>query len=643
MEMAKARDKPSTESSGVPASPRSEVLVVLIVLDVLVAAWITTQYLAHRLGFHPSLGPSLYAPSSIAARWWQALAVIAVGSGIVLALVRLARGSARRGIVAALLAGVFAAGAAMVASAGPVYSPLRGVGWMVRMRHARGGPALVAAGVRAFGVSFLVLFTASLALRGRRTRREPSDSHGSAAWGSGETLSSSIGLELGRLEGRVLRYNGDGHLLTVAPTRTGKGVGAVIPNLLHYPGSVVVTDPKGENYAVTARRRSELGTIVHALDPFRVVNGTASFNPLDLIDVDGPDANDDAWMIADMLVVSDGRATDDAFWNEEARALLAGLILHVAVNAPPELRTLSHMRSLLTLPPEQLQQTLTEMLESDAVDGLVARSAARLLQKADRERSGVISSAQSHTHFLDSPRMEKVLSRSSLALADLKRSRVSVYLVLPPDRMDTYRGWMRVMTACCLLAMTRVPGPPRERVLFLLDEFANLGRMRPVQRAISLAAAYGASFWLLLQDLAQLKGTYPDQWQTFIANADVLQAFGINDWETADYMSRMTGETTIHVESENESRGVSRGRNSSRQHSAAQTIAEKGRRLLMPDEVRRLRSDQQLLFVRGSEPVLARRLDYLRDTEYTGQADPNPMHIADGLLPDSFVRDSHFS
>jgi type IV secretion system protein VirD4 len=195
--------------------------------------------------------------------------------------------------------------------------------------------------------------------------------------------------------------------------------------------------------------------------------------------------------------------------------------------------------------------------------------------------------------------------------------------------MDTYRAWLRLMTAFAMLAMTRTPGPPRERVLFLLDEFANLGRMRPVERDISLAAGYGASFWLLLQDLAQLKGTYPDRWQTFLANADVFQTFGINDWETAEYISKLTGDATIHVESENVSTGVTRGRSSSRQQSAAQTTSEKGRRLLTPDEVRRLPRNSQLLFVRGAAPVLARRLDYLTDTEYSCLADANPMHAYD--------------
>lgn len=602
-------------------------VLLLVGADIVLAAWIATQHLAHRLSAGPALGPWLYQSPPAAGPWWRAGAVLLAGGAFALALtLRTGDGPLRRWWVAVTLTGLV--GAAILATIGtqPVYSPERWLVWAVHLRRVHGAGTLTQEAIRVFGVAFVSLLAATLAVRPRRGSRMPSTSHGSAVWGTGEGLTSPTGLELGRIGPIVLRYSGDGHLITVAPTRTGKGVSAVIPNLLHYPGSVVVTDPKGENYSVTARQRRALGSAVHALDPFDVVGGTAAYNPLDLIDASGAEANDDAWMLADMLVVTDVRANDEAFWTEEARALLAGLILHTAALPQPELRTLTQMRSLLTLPPDQFQILLREMLASEAGGGLVARAAARLLQKADRERSGVVSSAQSYTHFLDSPRMAQVLGRSSFVLADVKRERVSLYLVLPPERMDSYRGWLRVMTACTLAAMMRLPEPPPERVLFLLDEFANLGRMRPVERAISLAAGYGASFWLLLQDLAQLKGTYAERWQTFLANADVLQVFGINDWETADYVSKMTGEATIRVESENVSSGVSRGRNSSRQQSAAQTTSETGRRLLLADEVRRMSATEQLLFVRGKAPVRAERLDYLRDAEYATQFDANPLH-----------------
>jgi type IV secretion system protein VirD4 len=429
---------------------------------------------------------------------------------------------------------------------------------------------------------------------------------------------------------QLLRYDGEGHVLTVAPTRAGKGVGCVVPNLLAYPGSVVVTDPKGENYAVTARwRRDGLSQRVFAFDPFGVVERreAAAFNPLDLVDVRRADAHDRAWMLADMLVVPDGRGGEEHFWDEEARGLLQGLILFVAAHIPERDRHLPMVRRLLTLPKAKFNGVLGRMARSDAVGGLVARAAARLQQKAARERSGVVSTAQSHTHFLDSPLIGKAMSRSDLALGALKTELVSLYLILPPDRLDSYRRWLRLMIGCAVQAMTAdADKRPVERVLFLLDEFAQLGRMRPVERGVTLVGGFGATFWLLVQDLAQLRRTYPDAWETLLANADVLQVFGINDYETAEHLSKLSGEATIVVESENESKGVSRGKGSQTQRQKGRSRAERGRRLVTADEVRRLSAERVLLFVKGSGPIDARRVDYRRDAIFTRMADANPLY-----------------
>jgi type IV secretion system protein VirD4 len=284
------------------------------------------------------------------------------------------------------------------------------------------------------------------------------------------------------------------------------------------------------------------------------------------------------------------------------------------------------VRTLLTLGPALFGELLKEMQESSAAGGLVSRSAARILQKADRERSGVISTAQSHTHFLDSTRMARVMGRSTTDLSVLKRETVSVYLMLPTDRLEAYARWLRLMIACSLLAISRTRGQPTEQVLFLLDEFAHLGKMHPVQRDIGLAGGFGVTFWLIVQDLSQLRSTYGDTWPTFLANADVLQAFGTNDWDTAEYLSKMTGDSTIFVKSENQSRGVSRGKQSQRQQGAALTVAEKGRRLLLPDEVRRLPRDAELLFVKGESPILTKKVSYLKDSEFVGRSDPNPLY-----------------
>ncbi|MGH7576778.1 MAG: type IV secretory system conjugative DNA transfer family protein [Longimicrobiales bacterium] len=229
------------------------------------------------------------------------------------------------------------------------------------------------------------------------------------------------------------------------------------PDLLDYSGSVLVVYVKPENAAVTARRRRELGQDVRILDPFEAAGGGDGFNPLDLIDASSPDAIDDARMIADMMVAVDEGA-ENVHWNETARAFLAGLALHVKVNVAPEDRHLLHLRRLATLrrgtprAPGAFEQLLDQMLDSRAVGGLIARSAAVLLQQPFKERGSVISALHRHTEFLDSPHLGRTLCRSTFDLADLKRRRTSVFLCLPSDRLPSitggYGSWSAAPCAC---------------------------------------------------------------------------------------------------------------------------------------------------------------------------------------------------
>jgi len=398
-----------------------------------------------------------------------------------------------------------------------------------------------------------------------------------------------------------------------------------MPNLLDHPGSMLVTDPKGENYAVTSRWRRGMGQTVRALDPFGLVKGEACYNPLEMVDPNRPDAVDDARLLADMLVMPETRS-EEHFWSEEARGLLTGLILHVVTVDRDEPRTLTHVRELLTLPPSAFAELLADMQANEAAGGLVARAAARLLQKAEKERSGVVSTAQSHTHFLDSPHMRRVLGSSNVDLTGLKSDDLSVYLVVPTERLDGYARWLRLMIASALVGVGRARGRSRERVLFFLDEFAHLGRLRPVQQGIGLAGGFGVTFWIVIQDFSQLRSTYGEAWSTFLANVDVLQAFGVNDWDTAEHLSKLTGEATIVVESQSRSRGEGRSALEAGHRNAGWTRSEIARRLLLPDEVRRLPRTAELLFVRGGAPLCPRRVNYLSDPEFRGRADPNPLH-----------------
>ena len=608
-----------TESADRSLSPPNDrPLVLLLVLAVVLAFAAGTQYVAWRLGFHANLGAPLFAAELRTMLILRAAAVMCAGAAFsILILPRLRRLTPALFVLALCLA---------LPGSGQVYAPYQIAVWQSVYADVVSYKPIFLVAWSIVGVAALSNVILATSAWRRRRERAPSDSHGSAHWGTGEALHRERGLVLGRQGDQLLRFEGEGHVLTVAPTRSGKGVSCVIPNLLDHPGSVLVTDPKGENYAVTARWRREIGQRVHAFDPFGVVGGDATYNPLDLIDAASPEAVDEARMLADMIVLPEARGGDQLFWNEEARAVLTGLILHVAANSPPELRTLTHVRTLLTLAPDPFSELLKEMRDSESAGGLVSRSAARILQKAEKERSGVISTAQSHTHFLDSPRMARVMGRSTLDLSLLKTDLVSVYLILPSDRLEAYARWLRLMISCSLLAIARARGQPKERVLFLLDEFAHLGKMHPVQRDIGLAGGFGVAFWLVVQDLSQLRSTYGEAWSTFVANADVLQAFGTNDWETAEYLSKMTGDQTLFVESANQSRGVSQGKQSQRQQSTALTTAEKGRRLLLADEVRRLPRTAQLLFIKGDAPLCPQRVSYLADPELASRADANPLY-----------------
>ena len=618
--------------------------------------WTSTQYVAWRLAFHPSLGSPWLHVGAGTAVYLQAGAVCLAGTGLALLFLRLARFVPAAALAAAVLGAL--------ARPGALYDPIMFVRWGIAYGGFRDDAPLQAVfseGLVAGGTAFaLAVLIVVLAFRSRR-RLAPTGSAGTADWDDGQSLASSGGLILGRGQGRarrtarregnLLRYRGEGHLLTVAPTRSGKGTGGVIPNLLTYPGSIVVTDPKGENFAVTARRRRELGTDALALDPFgqlgRLMGASldaacvASYNPMDLIDPHGEDALECASLLADMLVLTpEGKGGEESFWNEEAKGLLAGLILYVAAHEldeelrPTPERTLGHVRELLTLERDHFAELLETMQRSFLAGGLVRRAANRLLQKEEKERSGVVSTAQSHTHFLDSPHMQRALSASTFEMNELRAGTLSLYLVLPAHYLDTYSRWLRLVIASALHELSRLGGAAptantgAERVLFLLDEFANLGRMNPVLRAVSLMAGYGVSIWLFLQDLSQLKGTYPNRWGTFFANADVFQAFGTTDYDTAKYLSDLAGEMTVLVETAGESESRSRSRHVSRGQGATRSFAERGRKLLFPDEVRRMAPREQVLFVRGMAPVRAEKVVYFRDSEFAPGGkplfDPNP-------------------
>ncbi|EYR84211.1 Ti-type conjugative transfer system protein TraG [Shinella sp. DD12] len=304
----------------------------------------------------------------------------------------------------------------------------------------------------------------------------------------------------------------------------------------------------------------------------------------------------------------------EAHWNEEAKALIAGLILYLAAVERGDRRNLATLREYLTLAPEAFSALLKDMQASTAASGLIARAANRHLGKSDREAAGVLSAAQRHTHFLDSPRMVAVLGRSDFGFSDLKRRNVSVFLVLPPDRPATYSRWLRLLVSQSLIDMARDPAKPAAPVLYLLDEFAALGHLAPVERAMGLMAGYGVQLWPILQEVHQLRATCGQRASTFLSNAGVLQVFGVNDHDSARLISDLLGQETVVFQT------MSRGLDAAE---SGITYGEQhiARALLTPDEVRNLPQNLELLFLAGQRPIVAGKLAYYADPEFRGLYD----------------------
>lgn len=469
---------------------------------------------------------------------------------------------------------------------------------------------------------------------GRYGPAGPVTTHGSAQFGDDRrargALGGADGLIIGRASGGwLMRYDGPGHLLTFAPTRSGKGVGVVLPNLLLADRAILCVDPKGENARIAARARARFGP-VYVLDPFGVSGQpTAAFNPLAALDAFGEDLAEDAALIADALVYDPPEQVSEAHWNEEAKALIAGVIMHVVTHPPPEGPTLATVRDLLTTEPTRFAATLKAMQASLSADGLVARAANRHLGKADREAAGVLSAAQRHTHFLDSRRITESLARPDFAFENLRDSKASVFLVLPPERLGTHARWLRLLVAQALHSLARSAGTGRagpSPILFLLDEFATLGRLEPLAQAYGLMAGYGVQLWAILQDLHQLKALYGERHGTFLANAAVTQVFNVADFDTAQWVSRTLGVTTETFIAQ----GTTTNSGSSSSMQGGSTSSGEGaswseqrvrRDLLTPDEVMRLADHMMLVLRPGRDPLVAGKVRHYADREFAGLSD----------------------
>jgi len=379
---------------------------------------------------------------------------------------------------------------------------------------------------------------------------------------------------------------GEGHLITIAPTGAGKGRSAIIPTLLSYRGPVIVIDPKGENYEVTARRRKEMGQRVFRLDPFEVTGDKSdSFNVLSCFNTNLPDAYDHASSLAELMLPA--MAKIDPFWEDSARLLLTALILHVASARPPVLRNLAEVIYLLNQKPEDLQFTIKEMQLSK--HDIVRQLGNSFSHTEAKVWASILSTAKAGTAVFNSSMFHAMSGVTFIPLDDIVAGKpVSIYLILPPDKIDSHGRYLRLWIGCLINQITRRRHKVDLPTLFILDEAAQLGRLNQLRRAITLLRGYGLRTWSFWQDLSQLQSLYPD-WKTLFNNCRYIQTFGCTTAMLSASISDL-----LHLNDN-----------------------------IYP---LRLRRNEMILAEAGCNARVVIKPDYLNDPLYQGLYDANPFH-----------------
>lgn len=409
------------------------------------------------------------------------------------------------------------------------------------------------------------------------------------------------------------------HTLVCAPTRSGKGIGILVPTLLCNENSVLAIDPKGELAAITARnRRDNLDQDVFILNPWglhqKLFEGYGfteahSFNPLDILDPTDPNIVSKAMFLAGLLVPHS--SASDPYWDTEAQKILFGLMLYVT-DKEPQNKHLPRVREIINRS-QILTSVLAAMAASQApifgkVMGEIGDNFLSLSTKAEKTFASIIGNAQSHLRFLLDPVITAALEKSTFSFSQLRDTPTTVYLIIPPQHLNSHARWLRLMVGAAMNAFFD-PSPPKQRCLFILEEFASLGHMQAIQDGVSTLAGYGVDLLFILQDLAQLKQIYGTAADSLIANSAFRFFTNIIDKTTAEYVSSCLGRETVTVVT-----GTAQREN---QSFAAKPVKS-------PDELIRMGKGPAILFQPGTYPILLNLEPYYKNDGLAPFADPNP-------------------
>jgi len=422
--------------------------------------------------------------------------------------------------------------------------------------------------------------------------------------------------------GRLVRFTRDGLVMVFASTGAGKGLGVVIPTLLDYPGSILVTDPKGENFAITSRHRAKRGP-VYMLNPTDTA-ASHRFNPMDVIRVGTPMEADDAGALARLMIKPE--PNEAPHWNDKATSLLTALILH-ALSGPEALRTLAHVRSMSVGGAMEFRELLVEIRDtSKSVKAAeIAGGFIGTIPQQPGDKAGEFESILSTLHKATEPWSRGspagvLSSESTFQLTDLIHKVCTLYLCVDEELLPVYDRWLRVMTGCALNAIMRSKYAPasKHKVVLLLDEVAVLGPLDMLEKQSGLLRAYCIPM-LIWQSLPQAAAVYGrERADAFLANASCRVFFGVNDHITGEHVATLIGNTTTMSASQ----GVSKSSEAWLRQNKQEGESESGYWLLDPAEVQRLPVTRAVVKFRDIPYcALIKRVDYRRILSWRGRWD----------------------
>jgi len=563
--------------------------ILTVFAIVLATTWGATQWTAWRLGFQPQLGSS----------WFD-------------------------------LAGL------------PVYPPPAFFWWWYFFDAYAPRIFLEGAAIAASGGFIAIAVAIGMSVWRAREARN-AETYGSARWANaGEIRAAGLlgpdGVVLGRFGAEYLRHDGPEHVLCFAPTRSGKGVGMVVPSLLTWPGSAIVHDIKGENWQLTAGLRSRFGRVLL----FNPTNADSSaYNPM--LEVRrGEWEVRDVQNVADVLVDPEGSLERRNHWEKTSHSLLVGTILHVLYAEQD--KTLAGVASFLSDPRRPIETTLVAMMTTPHLGRqgphpVVASAARELLNKSDNERSGVLSTAMSFLGLYRDPIVAQVTRRCDWRIADLATDEkpATLYLVVPPSDISRTKPLIRLILNQIGRRLTEdlKATNRRHRLLLMLDEFPALGRLDFFESALAFMAGYKLKSFLIAQSLNQIEKAYGAN-NSILDNCHVRVSFASNDERTAKRVSDALGTATEMRAMKN----YAGHRLSPWLGHLMVSRQETARPLMTAGEVMQLPPDDEIVMVAGVPPIRAKKARYFEDHRLAERILPPPRPVAPkpGPKPDDWSK-----